>query len=149
MNEFLCSAKPPKQNQQTHSKWRDWDSNKKSSNLTTFSTRTQAGHTGEGFFLIGYSLGKTHPKSGPHLLVATHMMKGSGRRKFCFLPVCPLSSCWGVPSVVLEAASSGFQCGLNTSWGPPTLWTEQLLDSWSFSQDTTIVGFAGPQPVNH
>lgn len=38
--------------------------------------------------------GKTHPKSGPHLLVAAKV-KGCGRRKPLLLPAC-FRSCWQV-----------------------------------------------------
>ena len=58
---------------------------------------------------------QTHPKCRWHLLVAAQI-KGHGRRKFCFLPVCLhswcqvyLSCCWCIPSLLFEAASSGFQ----------------------------------------
>jgi hypothetical protein len=49
-------------------------------------TKTQAaGYNCEWFFLIG--LFKTHPKSGPHLLVAAYIK--DRRRKSCSLPACP------------------------------------------------------------
>ena len=60
---------------------------------------------------------KSHPKCGPHLLVAPHI-KGHGRRMV--LPAYPLAAQFLSPvPEILEPTSSGFQHRLKTSSNPP------------------------------
>lgn len=78
-----------------------------------------------------------------------------GKVCLLLLSVCPhfhwqvhIFCCWGIPSLTLESTSLGFQHILKTILRHTTLWTEQLLDSWTFCQVTAIAGLAGPQPVS-
>ena len=64
---------------------------------------------------------KIHSKYGPHLLETMYIKEQ--RKKPLFLPASLHSDwqihpfcCWGIPSLVLEATSSGFQRRLKTSW---------------------------------
>lgn len=80
----------------------------------------------------------THPKTGPHLAMAAHL-KGRGRRKrflsnLLALQQVHLSWSSGIPLLVLEPT---WLVSQRPAEGP-TLWAEQLLDSWSFCPNTVI-----------
>lgn len=85
------------------------------------------------------------------------------KEAFAFLPACPhfcwqihVSCLWGIPLLVLELASLGFQFRLKINnslelpWDSrirwellryPALWNEQLPGHWLFCQKTSIIGF--------
>jgi hypothetical protein len=84
--------------------------------------------------------------------------KNVDKGSFCSLPACPcscwqvhLSCCLGIPSLLLEPTSLGFQFRLNTSSSlefsrtPAPDW--KFTEPWPFCWESAIVELPGPESV--
>lgn len=88
------------------------------------STKPQAaGCTCEDFLDCVPWRGKSHPKSGPHLLVETHTKEHrEGSFSFCLLSLTLPGQFWSSPSLVLEATPWAFSHRLKTGRPLGILW---------------------------